>query len=161
MKIGFKIWETILSENAICLSGNKDHPNACFVYMLYCLANGRKFNLAYYIAKIMASVIKSEFMVLLYAMLITRLHKHLLTIHPFPRPNIHLLVDHVMVPLTEGRANWIMIDGKRPHPQTPLESSSSLSPTPNQEEINPVDNYTLDPITYMNQLPPILEGESP
>ncbi|GJY30643.1 hypothetical protein Tco_0414138 [Tanacetum coccineum] len=51
--------------------------------------------------------------------------------------------------------------GKGPHPQTHLESSSSPSPTQNQEEIDLVDNYTLDPIVYINQLPPIPEGESP
>ncbi|GJY87880.1 hypothetical protein Tco_0502508 [Tanacetum coccineum] len=40
------------------------------------------------------------------------------------------------------------------------ESSSSPSPTQIQEENDPVDNYTLDTIAYMNQLSPI-EGESP
>ncbi|GJZ83270.1 hypothetical protein Tco_0648443 [Tanacetum coccineum] len=161
IKTEFKRWETILSENAICLLGIKDHPNFCLIYMLYCLANQRKFNLAYYIAKRMASVIKSDFMVLPYAMLLTCLYRHVLSIHPFPTPNIHILVDHVMVPLTEGRANKIMVDGKRPHPQTSSGSSSSPSPTPNQEENDPLDNYTLDPVVYMNLLPPIPGGESP
>ncbi|GJU25015.1 hypothetical protein Tco_1163636 [Tanacetum coccineum] len=161
MKIEFKRWETILCENVICISGYKDHPNACLVYMLYCLANQRKFNLAYYIAKRMASVIKSDFMVLHYAMLLTRLYRHVLSIHPYPTPNIHILVDHVRVPLTEGRANRIMIDVKRPHPQNPLKSSSSPSPTPNKEENDLVDNYTLDPVAYINQLSPIPGGESP
>ncbi|GJX64389.1 hypothetical protein Tco_0298732 [Tanacetum coccineum] len=67
----------------------------------------------------------------------------------------------VMIPLTEGRALRIMPDGKRPHPQTRLESSRSPSPAQNQEENDPVDNYTLDLITYINQLPPIKGGESP
>nr|GFA52986.1 hypothetical protein [Tanacetum cinerariifolium] len=140
---------------------NKDHPNACHVYMLYCLANQREFNLAYYIAKRMASVIKREFMVLHYAMLITCLYRHVLSIHPYLTPNIYILVDHVMVPLTEGQTNRIMVDGKRPHSQTSFGSSPSPSPTPNQEENELVDNYTLDPVVYINQLPPIAEGESP
>ncbi|GJS21407.1 hypothetical protein Tco_0450039 [Tanacetum coccineum] len=38
LKIEFKKWEVILSENAISLAENKDHPNACLCYMLYCLA---------------------------------------------------------------------------------------------------------------------------
>nr|GEY02741.1 hypothetical protein [Tanacetum cinerariifolium] len=54
-----------------------------------------------------------------------------------------------------------MVDGKRPHPQTPSESSSSSSHTQNQQENDPMDNYTLDPIVYMNQLPPIEGGELP
>ncbi|GJW35735.1 hypothetical protein Tco_0058655 [Tanacetum coccineum] len=146
VKIEFKRWETLLCENAICLSGYKDHPNACLVYMLYCLANQRKFNLAYYIAKRMASVIKSDFIMLPYAMLLTRLYRHVLSIHPYLTPNIHILVDHVMVPLTEGRANRIMTDVKRPYPQNTSESSSLPSPTPNKEEndLRPVPSAAKD-----------------
>nr|GEX29100.1 hypothetical protein [Tanacetum cinerariifolium] len=117
MKLDFKKYETILSENAISLSGKKDHPNACLVYMLYCLTIQTPFNLAYY-GKCNQK----------------RLH---------------------------GKTHRIMIDGKRPHPQTPSESSSSPSPTSNQEENDPVDNYTLDPVVYINHLSPITEGESP
>nr|GEW07088.1 hypothetical protein [Tanacetum cinerariifolium] len=108
-------------------------------------------------------VIKSNFMVLFYGMLLTRLYKHVHTTHPFAISDIHYLVDHVMIPLTEGKTRRIMIDGKRPHPQTSSESSSSSSPspTPNQEEINPVNNFTLDPIAYIEQLPPILRREAP
>nr|GEU59753.1 hypothetical protein [Tanacetum cinerariifolium] len=151
IKTKIKRWENILSENSICLSGNKDHPNACLVYMLYCLANQRKFNLAYYIAKRMARVIKSDFMVLPYAMLLTHLYMHVLSIHPYPTPNIDILVDHVMVPFIEGQANRIMVDGKRPHPKTSSgSSSSSPSRTLNQEENESVDNYTFDLVVYMN-----------
>ncbi|GKB95685.1 hypothetical protein Tco_0981822 [Tanacetum coccineum] len=130
MKLDFKKWETILSENVISLSGNKDHPNVCLIYMLYCLANQKPFNLAYYIANRMESVIKSELMVLPYGMLLTRLYRH-------------------------ERAKRIMIDGKRPHPQTSLGSSSSPSPTQTQGEVDLVDNFTLDPVVYCDKLPPI------
>ncbi|GKA02283.1 hypothetical protein Tco_0674948 [Tanacetum coccineum] len=95
-------------------------------------------------AKRMASVIKSDLMVLPYAMLITRLYKDVLTIQPYPTTNIHYLVDHVMVPLTEGRAHSLMVDGKRPHPQTTSSSSSSQSQVPEQNEVDLVDNFTLD-----------------
>ncbi|GJY27130.1 hypothetical protein Tco_0401856 [Tanacetum coccineum] len=160
MKLEFKKWETILSENAISLSENKDHPNVCLLYMIYCLATQKPFNLAY-IAKRMASVIKSDLMVLPYAMLLTRLYRHVHTTQPIAITNIHFLADHVMIPITEGPTHRIMVVGKWPHPQTSSGSSSSPSPTPNQEENYPVDNYTLDPVVYMNQLPPILGGESP
>ncbi|GKE83366.1 hypothetical protein Tco_1553366 [Tanacetum coccineum] len=61
-----------------------------------------------------------------------------------------------MLPLTEGRALRIRPDGKRPHPQTPSESSGEASPTPHQEEEDdPMNNYTLDLIAYIDQLPPI------
>ncbi|GJY92439.1 hypothetical protein Tco_0508221 [Tanacetum coccineum] len=39
LKTNLKKWEIILSENAISLTGNKDHPNECLCYMLYCLTN--------------------------------------------------------------------------------------------------------------------------
>nr|GEW27494.1 hypothetical protein [Tanacetum cinerariifolium] len=117
MKLNFKKWETIISENSISLSGNKDHPNACLVYILYCLGIRKPFNLAYYMAKMMASVSK-------------------------------------------GRAKRIMIDGKMLYPQTPSGSSSSSLPTQTQCEIDSVDKYTLDLVVHIEQLPPIIEGES-
>ncbi|GJX77131.1 hypothetical protein Tco_0323942 [Tanacetum coccineum] len=132
MKLDFKKWETILSENAISLSGNKDHPNACLVYMLYCLANEKRFNLDYYMAKRMASMIKSDSMVSIW----NASHSPLKASHQF------------------------MVDGKRPHPQTSLGSSSSPSQTPTQGKIDPVDNFTPDPVVYIDQLPPILRGAS-
>ncbi|GJW61134.1 hypothetical protein Tco_0110469 [Tanacetum coccineum] len=98
MKTGFMKWETILSENAISLSRNKDHPNACLVYMLYCLHNQKRFNLTYYMAKRMASVIKSDLMVLSYGMLLTRLYRHAHTMEPCPTKDARYLIDHVMVP---------------------------------------------------------------
>ncbi|GKE45998.1 hypothetical protein Tco_1473282, partial [Tanacetum coccineum] len=110
LKIEFKKWEIILSENVVSLTGNKDHPNAYLCYMLYCLAIENPFNLAYYIANQMDK-------------------------------------------------------GKRPHLPTSTppdsESSDSPSPTPHQwVENDPMDNYTLDPIPYTNQLPPIEGGNS-
>ncbi|GKC01070.1 hypothetical protein Tco_0987206 [Tanacetum coccineum] len=62
LKHNFKKWETILSENTISLTGNKDHLNACLSYMIYCLTIGKQFNLTYCIAKRMESVTKSDVM---------------------------------------------------------------------------------------------------
>ncbi|GJZ38053.1 hypothetical protein Tco_0584244 [Tanacetum coccineum] len=69
-----------------------------------------------------------------------------------------------MIPLSNKRIYWFKSKGKRPRLPTPTPSSSSSSdsPPPNQGmENDPVDNYTLNPIDYMNQLPPIEGGESP
>nr|GEZ65466.1 hypothetical protein [Tanacetum cinerariifolium] len=57
------------------------------------------------------------------------------------------------------------LKGKRPRLPTPIPSNSESfdlpSSNPNQEVENDlVNNYTLDPILYMNQLPPIEGGES-
>ncbi|GJW94470.1 hypothetical protein Tco_0174142 [Tanacetum coccineum] len=136
-----------------------DHPNVCIAYMLYFLTIQKPFNLAYYITKRMESVTRSDVMVLPYGMLLTRLYRHVHTSHPIAISDIHYLVDHVMIPLTEGKTRKIMIDRKRPHPQTPSESSSLSSHSQNQGKNDPVDNYTLDPIAYTNQLLPIEGGE--
>ncbi|GKF21272.1 hypothetical protein Tco_0069910 [Tanacetum coccineum] len=69
-----------------------------------------------------------------------------------------------MIPLSERRVFRIMPIGKRPRlpTPTPFESSESNSSSSRQtEEIDPVNNFTLDPIPYINQPPPIEGGESP
>ncbi|GJT26114.1 hypothetical protein Tco_0906389 [Tanacetum coccineum] len=87
LKEVFKKWELILSENVISLTRPKDHPNASLCYMLYCLSIGKSFNLAYYIAHRMVSVTQSSDMTLLYAMLLTRLYKHVQANHPYALSN--------------------------------------------------------------------------
>ncbi|GJX43713.1 hypothetical protein Tco_0260389 [Tanacetum coccineum] len=113
VKLDFKKWETILRENSMSLLGNKDHPNVCMAYMLYCLTIQKPFNLAYYIAERMESVTRSDMMVLPYGMLLTRLYRHVHTTHPYVISDIHHLVDHVMIPLTKGKAcrKWLMGKG--------------------------------------------------
>ncbi|GJS62113.1 hypothetical protein Tco_0656897 [Tanacetum coccineum] len=163
LKTHLKKWEIILSENAVSLTGNKDHPNACLCYMLYCLTIEKTFNLAYYIAHRMVSVTKSADMTLPYRMLLTRLFEHVRVNHPYSFLNELYLGDHVMIPLSEKRVFRFKHEGQRPRLPTPSnsESSDSPSPTPHQGMENDlVKNYTLDPIPYMNQLPPIKGGES-
>ncbi|GJW42024.1 hypothetical protein Tco_0070823 [Tanacetum coccineum] len=136
LKIDLKKWEIILSENAISLTGNKDHPNACLCYMLYCLTIGKPFNLAYCIANRMVSVTKSADMTLPYEMLLTRLFEHVSVNHPYSFSNELYLVDHVMIPISEKRVFRFKHDGKRPRLPTltpsNFESSDSPSPTPHQ-----------------------------
>ncbi|GKC26684.1 hypothetical protein Tco_1033978 [Tanacetum coccineum] len=164
----FKKWYLILNENVICLTGHKDHPNVSLCYMLYCLSIGKRFNLAYYIVHRMMSVTQSSQMTLPYAMLLTRLFKHVQINHPHPLPNEFNLVDHVMIPLSNKRKNRIKTKGKRPRLPTPTPSNSSGSSqsphnqgTSTNPSSDPIDNYTLDPMAYLNQLPPIQGGESP
>ncbi|GJT88955.1 hypothetical protein Tco_1070672, partial [Tanacetum coccineum] len=108
-------------------------------------------------AKRMASVFKSDLMVLPYAMLLTRLYRHVLTMEPRPTTDVHYLVNHFMIPLTEGRAHRFMVDGKRPYLQTSSGSLSSQSQTPNQGEIDPVDNFTLNPLCIVTNFHLFLE----
>nr|GEX99345.1 copia protein [Tanacetum cinerariifolium] len=42
--------EEIIQENDFCLGGNRDHVLACLCYMLYCVGNSEKINLAYFVA---------------------------------------------------------------------------------------------------------------
>ncbi|GJZ60889.1 hypothetical protein Tco_0617026 [Tanacetum coccineum] len=50
-------------------------------------------------------------------------------------------------------------DGKRSHSQTSSSSSLTHSQSHDQE-VDPVDNYELDPIEYYDQLPPIHEASN-
>ncbi|GJZ75974.1 hypothetical protein Tco_0640439 [Tanacetum coccineum] len=172
LKEVFKKWDIILSENAISLTGHKDHSNASLCYMLYCLTIEKPFNLAYYIAHRMVSVTQSSDTTLPYAMLLTRLYKHVRANYPYTLSNDFQLVDHVMISLSIKKVFRLRTKGKRPHLPTPTPSDSGSSESPptnvnqgtsaNQEVPNdPVNNYTLDPIPYLNQLPPIEGGESP
>ncbi|GJZ96608.1 hypothetical protein Tco_0668942 [Tanacetum coccineum] len=52
--------EEIIQENVFCLGGNRDHVPACLCYMLYCVANSKRFNLAYFMAKRMEWVTKQD-----------------------------------------------------------------------------------------------------
>ncbi|GJY73564.1 hypothetical protein Tco_0477995 [Tanacetum coccineum] len=104
-------------------------------------------------------------MTLPYGMLLTQLFEHVRTNHPYTFSNELYLVDHVMIPLPDKRVYRFKDKGKRPRLPTltppDTKSSKSPSPTPHQNVENDlVDNYTLDPIPYMNQLLPIKGGES-
>ncbi|GJZ92503.1 hypothetical protein Tco_0664568 [Tanacetum coccineum] len=90
---------------------------------------------------------------------------HIRVNHLYSFSNELYLVDYVMIPLSEKRVFQFKDKGKRPRLPTPtlpdIESSDLPSPTPHQGvENDPVNNYTLDPIPYMNQLPPIEGGDS-
>ncbi|GJT99115.1 hypothetical protein Tco_1094633 [Tanacetum coccineum] len=111
----------------------------------------------------MVSMTKSADMTLPYGMLLTRLFEHVRVTHPHTFSDDLYLVDHVMIPLSERRVFRIMPSGKRPRllTLTPSESSESISSSSRQEEENDLmNNFTLDPIPYINQLPPIEGRES-
>ncbi|GKB57711.1 hypothetical protein Tco_0913897, partial [Tanacetum coccineum] len=58
--------EEIIQENVFCLGGNRDYVPACLCYMLYCVANSEKFNLAYFMTKRMEWVTKQARLILPY-----------------------------------------------------------------------------------------------
>nr|GEV98656.1 hypothetical protein [Tanacetum cinerariifolium] len=165
LKINLKKWEIILSENVVSLTRNKGHPTTCLSYIIYCITIGKPFNLAYYIAKRMVSVTKSADMTLPFEMLLTRLFEHVRVAHPHALLDDLYLVDHVMIPFSKKRVFRIMPNGKRPRLPTLTPSKSFESPflslsLHQEEENDPVNNYTLDHIPHIDQLPPIKGGES-
>nr|GEX23570.1 hypothetical protein [Tanacetum cinerariifolium] len=134
--------------------------------MLYCLAIGKHFNLAYYIINRMVTVTKSTDMTLPYGMLLTLLVEHVRISYPYAFSDDLYLMDHVMIPLSERRLFRIMPSRKRPRLLTPSptpsgSSESNSSSSLQEEESNPANNFTLDPIPYNVQLLPIKGGESP
>ncbi|GKD55738.1 hypothetical protein Tco_1289125 [Tanacetum coccineum] len=92
--------EEIIWENVFCLGGNREHVPACLCYMLYCVANFEKFNLAYYMAKRMEWVTKQAMLILPYGMLLTRLFKFVMGESSEFSNESYVLYDRVMNPLT-------------------------------------------------------------
>ncbi|GJR92141.1 pentatricopeptide repeat-containing protein [Tanacetum coccineum] len=91
--------EEIIWENVFCLRGNQDHVLTCLCYMLYCVANSEKFNLAYYMAKRMEWVTKQARLILPYGMLLTRLFYFIIDENPELQNKSYVLYDRVMNPL--------------------------------------------------------------
>ncbi|GKE69729.1 hypothetical protein Tco_1527801, partial [Tanacetum coccineum] len=116
--------KTNFKKQEIILTGNKDHPNACLCYMLYCLATRKHFNLACYMVNRMISVTKSADMSLPYRMLLTQLVEHVRVFYPHVFSEDLYLVDYVMTPLSKRRVFRIMPGGKRPRLLTPTPSAS-------------------------------------
>nr|GFB37947.1 hypothetical protein [Tanacetum cinerariifolium] len=106
----------------------------------------------------MVSVTKSADTTLPYGMLLTRLFEHVRVAHPHAFSDDFYLVDHVMTPLSKKRVFKIMPSGKTPPIPTLTPSESyelTSSSSPQEEENDPVNNFTLDLIPYINLLPPI------
>ncbi|GJR17364.1 hypothetical protein Tco_0965891 [Tanacetum coccineum] len=91
--------EEIIRENVFCLGGNRDHVPACLCYILYCVANSEKFNIAHYMTKRMEWVTKQSWLILPYGMLLTRLFNFIMSENPELSNESYVLYDRVMDPL--------------------------------------------------------------
>nr|GEV84132.1 pentatricopeptide repeat-containing protein [Tanacetum cinerariifolium] len=94
-----KPWVAIIHENAICPGGHKDHVSACLCHMLYCIKTFTRYNLAFFILKIMEKTRSKPKQLLPYGMLLTRLFKHVVSIFPELAIDRYILHDRVMHPL--------------------------------------------------------------
>ncbi|GJR71580.1 hypothetical protein Tco_0083945 [Tanacetum coccineum] len=88
--------EEIIRENVFCLGGNRDHVPSCLCYMLYCVANSERFNLAYFMAKRMEWVTKQDRFIIPYGMLLTRLFDFIIGENPELQNESYVLYDRVM-----------------------------------------------------------------
>ncbi|GKE34152.1 hypothetical protein Tco_1453474 [Tanacetum coccineum] len=152
--------EEIIRENVFYLGGNRDHAPACLCYMLYCVANSEKFNLAYYMAKRMEWVTKQSRLILPYGMLLTRLFKFVMNESPELLNESYVLYDRVMNPLTTQQERKTRKDHgtRRGRHST---SSSSAFDQPSSSHLNDDDDgndegtsraSTPSPIRYVNLL---------
>ncbi|GJV70875.1 hypothetical protein Tco_1490870 [Tanacetum coccineum] len=150
--------EEIIQENVFCLGGNRDHVPACLCYMLYCVVNSEKFNLAYYMVKRMEWVTKQSRLILPYGMLLTRLFKFIMNENPELFKESHVLYDRVMNPLTAQQERKTRKDRgtRRGRHST---SSSSTFDQPSSSHLNDDDDgngegtscaSTPSPICYDN-----------
>nr|GFA56791.1 pentatricopeptide repeat-containing protein [Tanacetum cinerariifolium] len=92
--------EEIIQENVFCLGGNRDHISASLCYMLYCVANSEKFNIAYFMEKQMEWITKQAKLNLPYGMLLTRLFDFIIDENPKLQNESYVLYDRDMNPLS-------------------------------------------------------------
>ncbi|GJW46015.1 hypothetical protein Tco_0077661, partial [Tanacetum coccineum] len=152
--------EEIIRENVFCLGGNRDHVLAGLYYILYCVANFEKFNLAYYMAKRMEWVTKKSRLILPYGMLLTYLFKFIMNENPELSNESYVLYDHVMNPLGAQQEQKTRKDfGTRRGCHST--SSSSAFGQPSSSHFNNDDDgndkgtsraSTPSPIHYVNSL---------
>nr|GEX25432.1 hypothetical protein [Tanacetum cinerariifolium] len=124
-----KPWVDIIRKNAICLGGQKDHVFAFLCHMLYCIETSTRYNLAFFILKIMEKTRNKHKELLHYGMLLTRLFKHVVSVF------LELAIDHclshdrVMHPFAPYYEQKTRPDHgkKRPHESSASSSSSTLN----------------------------------
>ncbi|GJU52408.1 retrovirus-related pol polyprotein from transposon TNT 1-94 [Tanacetum coccineum] len=95
-----KDWELIIRENVICVSSNKHSLDACTTIMLYNLVHSRPFNLAYFIAHKIEDVKNQVNGPLPYGLLLTRLYRYILSLHPKifrPHHKLHFVLHYRMM----------------------------------------------------------------
>ncbi|GJU03566.1 hypothetical protein Tco_1113904 [Tanacetum coccineum] len=138
--------------------GNRYHVPACLCYMLYCVANSKKFNLAYYMAKRMEWVTIQLRLILPYGMLLTRLFKFVMSGSSELSNESYVLYDRVMNPLTAHQERKTKKDHgtRRGRYST---SSSSAFDQPSSSHLNDDDDgngegtsraSTPSPIRFVN-----------
>ncbi|GJU94469.1 retrovirus-related pol polyprotein from transposon TNT 1-94 [Tanacetum coccineum] len=153
--------EEIIRENVFCLGGNRDHVPACLCYMLYCVANSERFNLAYFMAKRIEWVTKQARLILPYGMLLIRLFDFIIGENPELQNESYVLYDRVMNPLAAQLERKPRRDrGTRRGRQST--SSSSAFDQPSSSHLNDDDDdgndegtsraSTPSPIRYVNSL---------
>nr|GEY48055.1 retrovirus-related Pol polyprotein from transposon TNT 1-94 [Tanacetum cinerariifolium] len=140
--------------------GNWDHVPACLLYMLYCVANSERFNLAYFMAKRMGWVTKQARLILPYGKLLTRLFDFIVFENPKLQNESYVLYDRVMNPLATQLERKVQRNRgtRRGRPST----SSPVFDQPSSSHLNNDDNdgndegtscaSTPSPICYVNSL---------
>ncbi|GJZ07369.1 hypothetical protein Tco_0541162 [Tanacetum coccineum] len=128
IRTDLKGWELFFKENFFCSIDKRNKVKACTAYMLYYLTIVRTFNFTSMIIYRMEEVINKHKVPMPFAMLLTRLHNHILTtnpqaIIPIVRFTFH---EHVMGPLDISR-NLSKEKGKKIASPSVISSSSSSS----------------------------------
>ncbi|GKD94104.1 hypothetical protein Tco_1373941 [Tanacetum coccineum] len=153
--------EEIIRENVFCLGGNRDHVPACLCYMLYCVVHSEKFNLAYFMAKLIEWVNKQKRSILPYSMLLTRLFKLIVNENCDLYNESYVLYDRVMNPLAAQQERKTRKDHGRRRGRHSTSSSSAFD-QPSFSHLNDDDDdvnregtsrsSTPSPIHYVNSL---------
>ncbi|GJW78847.1 hypothetical protein Tco_0140529 [Tanacetum coccineum] len=92
-----KNWVEIIRENVFCLGGNQDPLTSCLGHMLYFIAIGEPYNLAFFVAKKIEFVRSRPRYILRYGMLLTHLFNLVMDEYLHLQGPQYLLFDIVML----------------------------------------------------------------
>nr|GEZ39762.1 pentatricopeptide repeat-containing protein [Tanacetum cinerariifolium] len=140
-----KSWVDIISENAICLRGHKDHVSACLCH-LYCIESLTPYNLAFFILKRMEKTQNKPKKLLPYGMLLTRLFKHVVFISPELVFDHYLTHDQAMHPLAPHYERKTRSD----HGKKKLRESNTCSSSSPTTQNHPSSSLPLEDIVDKN-----------
>nr|GEV55438.1 hypothetical protein [Tanacetum cinerariifolium] len=152
--------EEIIRENVFCSRDNRVYVPACLCYILYCVANSKKFNLTYYMAKRMEWVTKQSRLIIPYGVLLIRLFKFIMNENPELSNESYVLYDRVMNPLGGQQEQNTRKDFRTRRGRHSTSSSSAFGQPSSFHFNNDYDGNdegtsrasTLSPIRYVNLL---------
>ncbi|GJX03871.1 hypothetical protein Tco_0189787 [Tanacetum coccineum] len=135
-------WVEIIRENVFCLGGHRDHVPACLCHILYCIETSKKYNLAFFILKLMESIRNTPKEILPNGMLLTTLFTYIVSNLLESSSDRYILCDRVMHPVSPHYERMMRSDHgtKRCRSSNPNSSFNVLNHLSSSHHINEIND---------------------